>query len=83
MQLAPHIRALHKILDQVYNASDDLGWNWHDLAEQSGLHKNTVWLHGHRMINYPQFRTVFLLAKAVGLELMVAALQKKAKKKSA
>ena len=64
-----HSKILNKIVDEVYNLSDDYGWEWPELAERSDLCYATVWRLGNRTTKYPQFKTVAKLCKAVGLYL--------------
>lgn len=63
---ATHEKALNKLVDDIYQRAFDYQWDWSELSRQSGLSYNTVVNLGQRITRFPQFRTVQLLAKAVG-----------------
>lgn len=62
---------LHKILDDVFQeAATEMNWTWCQLASNAGLAYQTVANLGDRKTKFPQFRTVQLMVRAVGWELM-------------
>lgn len=63
-------QTLHGIIDKIYEAAkNDFQMNWNQLAGRAGLTYHTVYALGERLTRYPQFLTVYKLAKAVGWEL--------------
>jgi transcriptional regulator with XRE-family HTH domain len=42
---------------------------WADLASAAGLAPSTVYNLGNRVTRFPQLRTFYLLAQAVGMDL--------------
>lgn len=61
---------LHVILDEIYQeATKFQKLTWEDLAKKSDLTLLTVIKLGKRETRFPQFRTVFKLAKAIGWNL--------------
>lgn len=67
-----YFRELHAIVDEVYAMSDtDCGWTWSQLADHAGLAYQTVANLGDRKTLRPQFRTVWRLCKAVGMDLVL------------
>lgn len=59
----PSIRAL---VDALYQEAFERHWNWAKLARESGLSLSTVQKLGRYQTRYPQYRTVELLAQALG-----------------
>jgi DNA-binding phage protein len=72
---------LHIIVDAIFAAADDLRWGVQKIAKASGLHWQTVQRLNTYTTQYPRLRTVFLMAKAVGLEFEVVREASKSKKK--
>jgi len=67
-----YFRELHTIVDQVYAMADsEFGWTWSQLSDHSGLAYQTVANLGDRKTMRPQFRTVWRLCKAVGMDLVL------------
>jgi len=62
---------LDKILDELFEAAtDEFGMQaWAELSERSGLAYATVVNLGERWTKRPQYRTVLLIAKAVGRDI--------------
>jgi lambda repressor-like predicted transcriptional regulator len=66
-----YLESLHAAVDTIYEiAHRKHGWNWAQLARQAGLSYNTVSNLGSRNTQFPEFRTVYRLAKAVGVEVI-------------
>lgn len=62
-----YLTALHQLIDELYEiAWVDKGWSWHELARQSGVSTSTIVRLGNRETRFPEFRSVWLIAKAVG-----------------
>lgn len=55
---------LNRLVDEIFDCA--LDWSWSDWASASGLCPETVRRLGERETKRPQFRTVLLLAQAVG-----------------
>lgn len=62
---------LHKIVDQIFMEACDLEWTWSHLAEQAGICYTTVDNLGMRRTKRPQYRTVYMLAVAVGFQISI------------
>jgi len=75
-----YVRELNRLVDAIYQDATDRGWSWIDLAGEAGVAVTTVYHLGERQTRFPEFRTVFRLAAAVGMQLQ---LQKVAKLKRA
>lgn len=62
----------NRILDDIFDIASDIhGWNVNELATRSGLAWNTVENLNSNVTKFPQFRTIILLAKAVGMNVSV------------
>lgn len=69
--------ALNDLLDDIFN--DAAGsMSWPQLAEASGLHHATIYRLGNREVRYPRFHTVWALAGAVGMQLELRSIRRKA-----
>ena len=64
---AQYLRALNKLVDELFTIADQQRhWTWETLADKSGLSRQTIYKLGARVTKYPQYRTVELLAHALG-----------------
>lgn len=70
---------LHKLVDLIFMEACELEWTWSRLAEEAGVGYMTVDNLGMRRTKWPQHRTIYRLAVAVGFEIIS---QKKPKRKS-
>ena len=70
---------LDKILDELFEiAAEEFGMQaWNELAKRSGLAYSTVVNLGERWTKRPQYRTVLLIAKAVGRDVTLKTGKKK------
>jgi DNA-binding phage protein len=59
-------QSLNRIIDVLFEKAYNMKMSWPELAKQSGLSRETVVSLGTRKTKYPQFRTVQLIAHAVG-----------------
>lgn len=59
---------LRDVVGSVFDATDRLGFSWAQLATEAGVCPATVYNLGNRKTRFPQFRTLYVLAYAVGLE---------------
>ena len=59
---------LEKLTDELFDKASDY-YTWAEFAKAAGLCYSTVYNLGTRKTRYPQLRTVFKLAKAVGYDL--------------
>jgi DNA-binding phage protein len=75
---------LNSLVDQIYQRAADVhDWSWAALAYQAGLSYSTVLKLGNYETRLPHLRTVYKLAKAVGLRVtLVATVAKKHRKAS-
>jgi len=65
-------RALDALVDEIYEAAlYDHDWSWGDLAAHAGLSYSTIVKLGERTTRLPQLRTIYHLAKAVGMDVAV------------
>jgi DNA-binding XRE family transcriptional regulator len=65
-------RALDALVDEIYEkALEDYDWTWGDLAAHAGLSYSTIVKLGERTTRLPQLRTIYHLAKAVGMDVAV------------
>lgn len=62
-------RFLTSMTDQIFEEAVMQGLTWIGLAKKSGLSITTVYNLGNRVTRFPQLRTFFLLAKAVGMNV--------------
>lgn len=76
-------KELNAIVDRIFEiAADDYVISWGDLATAAGLSYGCVYNLGERNTRLPQHRTVWRLAKAVGLRLELTS-EKKFKQRAA
>lgn len=62
-------RTLHAYIDAIFERSADIyGWQWPELARKAGISYATVRKLGSYETRFPEMRTVYLLAKAVGMD---------------
>lgn len=61
-----YLPSLDALVDVLFQEAYDRHWTWVEIAKQSGLSYSTVKKLGMRETNYPQHRTVELLAYALG-----------------
>lgn len=59
---------LDKVVDDIFTRAS-VAWTWVELAQMAGVSYGTVYRLGMRETRFPQLRTVFLLAKAVNMDL--------------
>lgn len=64
-------RFLVRVTDEIFDAAYMEGLTWIGLANRAGLSVNTVYRLGNRDTKFPQLRTFFLLAKAVGRDVQI------------
>jgi len=57
---------LKRLVDRLFQEACNLGMEWQDMATRSGLALSTIQNLGYYQTQYPQFRTLQLLAHAVG-----------------
>lgn len=63
---AVYLPSLKRLVDRLFQEAYDQSMNWETLAKKSGLSSPTVRKLGRYETKYPQFRTVELLAIALG-----------------
>lgn len=59
---------LNQVVDVLFNKAAE-NYTWEEWADKAGLNQRTVYNLGMRETRFPQLRTVFSLAKAIGIEL--------------
>lgn len=59
---------LNQVVDTVYKKAAEV-WTWQELAQMAGVSYSTVYRLGMRETRFPLLRTVFLLARAVNMDL--------------
>jgi hypothetical protein len=57
---------LNRLVDEIFQVACDKQMTWAQLADKSGLTPVTVHRLGERITKFPQYRTMELLAQAVG-----------------
>lgn len=57
---------LHSIVTKLFDECYNKGWTWDQFATKAGVSYNTVFYLGNRNTRFPQFRTLQLLAGALG-----------------
>ncbi len=72
MMTCREFHELHRAIDAVYDAADRRGYTWQELAGRAGLCYSTVRNLAKYNTMYPRAQTVMLLARAVGLRLVLA-----------
>jgi lambda repressor-like predicted transcriptional regulator len=61
-----------RILDDIFDIAADVhGWTINEFSERSGLAWSTIENLRANITRFPQFRTVVLLARAVGMDVSV------------
>ena len=64
---AVYFRSLNRLVDELFDiAAKQKKWTWDKMADESGLSRETIYKLGARLTKYPQYRTVELLAVALG-----------------
>lgn len=63
---ATYYKSLNSLIDRLFEEAYRQQMNWMKLAERSGVSSATIRKLGRRQTNYPQFRTVELIAYALG-----------------
>lgn len=63
---AVYVRSLNHLVDELFEHAYANKLTWSQLSKKSGLSYQTVRKLGERKTKYPQYRTVTLLAHAVG-----------------
>ena len=76
-----YIKEKEVLVDRIFKEADRQGLSDEEFAERAKLHRNTIYRLNHYMTSNPCFSTIWKLAKAVGMTLLVAKLA--AKRKSA
>ena len=71
-----YLRALDRLVDELFQRAYELEWTWSELAEEAELSYGCVRKLGERKTRLPMFRTVHKIAGAVGC---VVELQKRRK----
>jgi hypothetical protein len=61
-----YLERLNVLVDQLFQAACDKQMTWVQLAGKSGLSASTVHNLGERITRFPHYRTMELLARAVG-----------------
>jgi DNA-binding phage protein len=59
---------LDQVVDDIFNEASKR-YTWQQLADKAGVSHTTVYRLGMRITRLPQLRTIFLLAKAAGLDV--------------
>lgn len=59
---------LNRVVDVLFKEAAK-SYTWEEWADKAGLCRTTVYNLGNRVTQRPQLRTVFLLARAIGVEL--------------
>ncbi len=77
-------RTLHGLIDLLFSEALTLhGLTWGQLAVKSDLAYQTVLNLGNRVTRWPQFKTIYKIARAVGYEIELSATGKQAKLRKA
>lgn len=64
-----YLKQLEAAIDIIFTiAVDEFGWDWAELARQSGLSYSTVANLGNKETIFPEARSLILLSRAVGRE---------------
>jgi hypothetical protein len=71
-------RYLNKLLDELFAQTYNV-WSWHEFAQMAGVSYSTVYRLGKRITRFPHLRTVFLLARAVNINLPTIKVNRKIK----
>lgn len=77
-----YFEALNGILDQLFEDSAARDWTWAELARRAGLSTGTIYRLGNRETRFPRFSTVWMVARAVGGQLVLQLRRVKAKAKA-
>ena len=75
MDKSEYRRKLEEILEDIFTEADRLRMTYRRLAAAAGLAESTVRRISCYATEYPCFRTVFKLASAVGLGLILTAIK--------
>lgn len=67
---ASYTQFLNQVVDELFTAAAET-MTWLEFARRAGLCYSTVYRLGTRQTRYPQLRTVYLLARAAGLEVEI------------
>jgi hypothetical protein len=60
---------LNRTVDDIFDEAYRRGWTWVKLASESGMSYNTVSNLGNRITFLPQLRTIYRMAKSVGMNV--------------
>lgn len=64
---AEYLNSLDSALDRIFERADDLGFAGNKLASLAGVCNRTVYRIDNRKTRLPRLKTIWLLAKAVGM----------------
>jgi len=74
-----YLNSLEAVVDHLFEvAADEFDWDWTDFAKEAGVSVSTVNNLGIRKTRFPEYRTIYLLAKAVNRVLSVSSITGKA-----
>jgi hypothetical protein len=74
-------RSIQSAVDSIYDTADTMGFSWPVLAKKAGLAYSTVWNLGRYETRFPRTQTIFMLAKAVGMEFVLKSAEQPKKRK--
>jgi len=74
-----YFRSLNAVIDRLFQEAFKQRLNWYEMGKLSGLSNETVRRLGRRETQRPQFRTIELLANALGGKLEFEATTKRVK----
>ena len=61
-----YFKSLDDVIDRLFNVAYTNHLSWAQMADMSGLSPETICKLGNRETNYPQFRTIEMLARGLG-----------------
>jgi hypothetical protein len=65
-----YFRDLNALVDELFKIAAKQHWTWEQMADRSGVSRQTIFKLGMGDTRYPQLRTVGLLAYALGGRLI-------------
>ena len=76
MKTIEEFNAINNLLDDLFEMARQNGWSKPELARRAGLSVATIYRLTSYKSMYPRVQTVFMVAQALGLKMVLAPIRK-------